>query len=189
MYQILTFILSICASIIAAFLINRFCAPQIAISKNIICKSSGTSIIKIQNTSFLREIYDISIHLRYCSDKKDYYPTSLTPVALLKTKPTRRCKNTDDNEPYEIKLKLKYPRDNKEKEILLLDFFRNDTRNKPYLDVIIICSSKINGFTKHAIQQRYYNRDVLSGDYFFPEGSLEPMLKDDEGGIQNDHYN
>ena len=169
-----SFVIGVLASIAGAFATNRFCAPKIAISNKIIIRpTTGTGIIKIQNTSSWLAIYDISIYLRYCSKSRDYYPATLAPVALLKVKPSKKKRKCVESEPYEMKLKLKEPKQKgNEKDIPISKFFEGASPKRPYLDVVIICYSKISGSTRHAIQQRYYSTDICE-NHFFPEGSLE----------------
>lgn len=186
--MLLSLLIGAFASVVAVFVYNYAFSPKIAVSSKIIRTEKGRYLIKLQNKSRFREIYDITIHPRYRSAKNGYVSERNILVPLL----NRKRKNPEDHQkPFEMKIELTgiTLRDTGRRQDLK-DFFNsidpNYTYYEPYIEIVIICYDGFSGMTRHAITQRYKKENLIENAYF-EEGILEPKTypnKDDESGIQ-----
>lgn len=173
-------VVAICASVIAWLLSVKIFKPQMGISREIVTKEkketeNKTFNFKIQNQSFKREIYDISVYATYCFASKNYYSTRVRHLPILKVKAS---------EPYEMKIDILGPQNRDGAQQSLEDFFdnvSNSGNSTPHVDIEIVAYDKFSGSVKYAYSQRYYKCNIKY-EHVFRDGELESSNISDQSG-------
>lgn len=191
--DISSFIAGIMSSAIVWWIINKFTTPRLSLSQKIVRnrKSPDSYLIKIQNKSHLRGVYNVIIHTVYCTANESYHREELTTVAYLKHKPWfhKKEKVEQKEKPYEMKIRIMGPKKNSQEYVPLEMFLEEKSspksQNKAFLDIIIICYDRYSGTAKQIITNRYFTQDVLD-DVHFEEGSVDVVANDNnENGVQS----
>ena len=177
---IISCIVSIITSLVAWFLSIILFKPRMGISKNIVTAENNAQKgenknfnFKIQNQSWIRDVYDISVYATYCFASKNYYSTKIRHLPRLKVKPF--FKTVSDKGPYEMKIEIHGPQTKINSQQSLEDFFNNISKSgndKPYIDIEIVAYDQF-GSVKYAFSQRYYKEDIMY-EHYFRNGSLVP---------------
>lgn len=177
---IISCIVAIITSLVAWFLSIILFKPRMSISKNIVTAENNAKKgenknfnFKIQNQSWVRDVYDISVYAIYCFASKNYYSTKVRHLPRLKAKPF--IKTVLEKGPYEMKIEIHGPQTKTNYQQSLEDFFNNTSgtgNNKPYIDIEIVAYDQF-GSVKYAFSQRYYKEDMMYGHYF-RNGCLDP---------------
>lgn len=173
------------------WLINLFNTPKIIISSEIVFhrKNPYSCLIKIQNKSYFKDVYNIVIHTVYCTANESYHREELATIAYLKHRPLWKKVNeiSQKEKPYEMKIRVEGPKKNMNERIALESFLSKTSRrttNKAFLDIVAICYDKKSGTTKKIIVQRYFAKDIIHNAHF-EDGSVEVIRNNsDEKGTQ-----
>ena len=184
------FLAGILSSAFVWWLVQLLTKPRLLISDTIVLNKNGVGgyRIKIQNGSHFRDIYNINIHTVYCTAREGYHREELVTVAYLRRKPWIKPERViQKDKPYEMKIRLMGPK-TEEQEYKSLETFLSEkpskeTRNRAFLDVIIICSDKYTGTAKQILSHRYFAEDVRD-DAHFVEGRIKVEDDDKDNGEQ-----
>ncbi len=184
------FLAGILSSALVWWVIQLLTRPRLLISDTIVKNKKGVGgyRIKIQNSSHFRDIYNINIHTVYCTAREGYHREELVTVAYLRRKPWIKPERVIQNDkPYEMKIRLMGPKTGERKYKSLETFLKKksseETKNRAFLDVIIICSDKYTGTAKQILSHRYFAENVRD-DAHFVEGRIKAEDDDKDNGEQ-----
>ena len=190
---IASFFAGILSSIVVWWITNRTLQPRIEVTNQIAKTPGGKFLIGIRNASRYREVYDITVYVRYRFASDNYYSTKMEQIALLKRCPGKKEDTKTEMIPFATKLLLDGYKNAEGKLLTAEDFFNDrDNKDKGFIDVFVIGYDVVSGSTRHVISQRYFSKDIVINAQIRIDNNtmkVEPIRP--ESGIQSlfyDHY-
>lgn len=160
---VVSFIAGLLSSCIIWWITYRLLSPKLDITNNIAKTRKGKFLIGIRNASRRRDIYDISVYVRYHFASDNYYASKLEHIALLKKSPKPKCRKlTCEMIPFATKIILRGFKNQEGKLLSIEDFFEeSNNKKKGFIDVFAIGYDIISGSTRHVMTKRYFHRDLM----------------------------
>lgn len=190
---IASFFAGILSSIVVWWITNRTLHPRIEVTDRIAKTPNGKFLIGIRNASHYRDIYDITVYVRYRFASDNYYSTKMEQIAMLKRSPGKSEYTKSEMIPFATKLFLDGYKNAKGELLTAEDFFNDrDNKDKGFIDVFVIGYDVVSGSTRHVISQRYFSKDLVINAQIRIDNNtmkVEPIRPD--SGIQShfyDHY-
>lgn len=103
---IASFFAGILSSIVVWWITNRTLQPRIEVTNQIAKTPGGKFLIGIRSASRYKEVYDITVYVRYRFASDNYYSTKMEQIALLKRSPGKKGDTKTDMIPFATKLFL-----------------------------------------------------------------------------------
>ena len=186
-----SFIAGIMSSGVIWWITSRKLSPKIEITHQIAKTPKGKYLIGLWNASNKREIYDITVYVRYHFASDNYYASKVEHIPLLKRNPNQDSDNvSDENKPYATKLILDGYKNFQGTQMSVEDFF-NERNNKErgFIDIFAIGYDIVSGSTRHVRTQRFYYQDVIQDARIsFVRNGMKVGPDDCESGIQSSFY-
>lgn len=176
----LSFLIGIIASGISFFLTVRLGRPRIVLSKNIVHQKLYRA--KILNKTCARSVYDISIYVHYKFADGTFFLAPRKYIPVLTRMPRESIGSTPKEiGPYEMYIHIGDIEMKDKDTIPLCDFFEKQPGKKsPYIDIVVICYSKLGGGIRYVTTRRYFKDDIKEKCQFMERSTEVMQIEDDE---------
>lgn len=163
----LSFFIGIITSGISFFMTMRLGRSRIELSEVILHQDLYRA--KILNKARWRSVYDISIYVHYRFTDGTFFLAPRKYIPILTRMPRKTAVDArKEIGPYEMYIHIgDAERNDKTKIVPLEDFFcKQDKGIDPYIDIVVICYSKLGGGIRYVTTRRYFKENIKDNCQF-----------------------